>query len=186
MARRLRVELHPQAVTEAQEARRWYARRDPRAADALLAELDRAMELIAATPELARRGASRRRRRRRVVLRVVRWRSSGRRSGRRCADSNRNPGFGERRSLPRLPSLSTFHPGEAAPRRGGPTSRDLCPWSTRAGCATRRRTTRRRACPRSSGWRSVSRSQWSDALHVHHQLAREYRSLSKLRVPEGR
>jgi plasmid stabilization system protein ParE len=44
------VEVHPEAVLEAQAAYRWY--RDPNgtAAEAFLAELDRAVELISENP----------------------------------------------------------------------------------------------------------------------------------------
>ncbi len=44
-------EVHPEAIAEAQAARRWYAERDPRAAEAFLTELDRAQAQVAATPD---------------------------------------------------------------------------------------------------------------------------------------
>lgn len=44
------VEVHPEAVLEAQAAYRWYRDRNTSAADAFLAELDRAVELISETP----------------------------------------------------------------------------------------------------------------------------------------
>lgn len=45
------VEFHPEALSEAEAAADWYRERSPRAADAFLAELDRAIETIAAAPE---------------------------------------------------------------------------------------------------------------------------------------
>ena len=44
------VEVHPEAVLEAQAAYRWYRERNQTAADALLAELDRAVDLISEKP----------------------------------------------------------------------------------------------------------------------------------------
>jgi plasmid stabilization system protein ParE len=44
------VEVHPEAVLEAQAAYRWYRDRNISAADAFLAELDRAVELISESP----------------------------------------------------------------------------------------------------------------------------------------
>jgi toxin ParE1/3/4 len=44
------LRLHPQAIAEARAARRWYAERDPAAAEAFMAELDRAVSLIARMP----------------------------------------------------------------------------------------------------------------------------------------
>ena len=49
MARRP-IQLHPQAVTEAQAAYRWYRDRNPIAAEAFLAELDRATEQVSENP----------------------------------------------------------------------------------------------------------------------------------------
>ena len=46
-----RIEFHPAAVDEARAARAWYAERNPRIADVFLAELDAAMDAIAAGPE---------------------------------------------------------------------------------------------------------------------------------------
>jgi plasmid stabilization system protein ParE len=45
-------DLHPQAIKEARAAYRWYARRSARVAARFLAELDRAMQEIAANPDL--------------------------------------------------------------------------------------------------------------------------------------
>jgi len=45
------VELHPAAIDEARAAREWYAARSPAAGAAFGAELDRAIEAIAAAPE---------------------------------------------------------------------------------------------------------------------------------------
>jgi toxin ParE1/3/4 len=44
------VEVHPQAVLEAQAAYKWYRDRNDAAAQAFLAELDRAVELISENP----------------------------------------------------------------------------------------------------------------------------------------
>ena len=46
-----RVELHPESVAEAEEAAAWYRRRSPRAAGAFGRELERAVALIAETPD---------------------------------------------------------------------------------------------------------------------------------------
>jgi plasmid stabilization system protein ParE len=46
----LPVELHPEALAEAREARLWYAQRDPSAAERFMAELDRAIERVALSP----------------------------------------------------------------------------------------------------------------------------------------
>jgi toxin ParE1/3/4 len=45
-----RVELHPEAAAEATAAYEWYAEHSASAADRFLAELDLAVEKIAATP----------------------------------------------------------------------------------------------------------------------------------------
>lgn len=47
----LAIELHPEAIEEAADARRWYEARSSRAALAFISELDRAMEAIATHPE---------------------------------------------------------------------------------------------------------------------------------------
>jgi plasmid stabilization system protein ParE len=44
------VEVHPEAILEAQGAYRWYRARNDVAAEAFLAELDRAIELISESP----------------------------------------------------------------------------------------------------------------------------------------
>ena len=44
------VEVHPDAVLEAQAAYRWYRDRSDAAAEAFLTELDRAVELILESP----------------------------------------------------------------------------------------------------------------------------------------
>lgn len=44
------VDIHPEAVAEAQAAYRWYLERNQIAATAFLAELDRAVELISEGP----------------------------------------------------------------------------------------------------------------------------------------
>lgn len=44
------VDLHPEAIDEAQAAYRWYRERNEAAAEAFLAELDRAVELISEGP----------------------------------------------------------------------------------------------------------------------------------------
>ena len=46
------VDIHPEAVAEAQAANRWYRERSVSAAEAYLAELDRAVEAIAENPEM--------------------------------------------------------------------------------------------------------------------------------------
>ena len=45
------IEFHPEALLEAWEARRWYAERNHKAADAFLAELDYAEAQISAHPD---------------------------------------------------------------------------------------------------------------------------------------
>jgi toxin ParE1/3/4 len=45
------VEFHPEAVLEAAAAYRWYRDRNDAAAEAFLAELDRAVELISESPK---------------------------------------------------------------------------------------------------------------------------------------
>lgn len=44
------VDVHPEAIAEAQAAYRWYQERNKTAAEAFLAELDRAAELISEGP----------------------------------------------------------------------------------------------------------------------------------------
>ncbi|MBL8623214.1 MAG: type II toxin-antitoxin system RelE/ParE family toxin [Myxococcales bacterium] len=46
----MRVRLHPEAIAEARAARRWYAERDELVGAAFMAELDRAVELVARLP----------------------------------------------------------------------------------------------------------------------------------------
>jgi plasmid stabilization system protein ParE len=46
------VDIHPEAILEAQAANRWYRERSASAADAYLAELDSAVEAIAENPEM--------------------------------------------------------------------------------------------------------------------------------------
>lgn len=46
------VEIHPEAIAEAQAANQWYRERSASAADAYLSELDSAVEAIAENPEL--------------------------------------------------------------------------------------------------------------------------------------
>ena len=46
------VDVHPEAVAEARAATQWYRERSSSAADAFLAELDRAVERIAEDPEM--------------------------------------------------------------------------------------------------------------------------------------
>ena len=48
----MHVDIHPEALSEAQAANRWYRERSASAADAYLAELDQAVEAIAENPEL--------------------------------------------------------------------------------------------------------------------------------------
>ena len=45
------LEFHPDAIAEARAAREWYAKHNPAAADAFMAELDRAVELILSAPQ---------------------------------------------------------------------------------------------------------------------------------------
>lgn len=45
------IELHPEAIAEARDAREWYAGRSPVAADAFMAELDGAVEGIRQWPD---------------------------------------------------------------------------------------------------------------------------------------
>jgi plasmid stabilization system protein ParE len=47
------VEVHPEAISEAQAAYRWYVDRNNAAAEAFLAELDRAVELISESYAMA-------------------------------------------------------------------------------------------------------------------------------------
>ncbi len=64
---RLRVELVPAALSEAHDARKWYAARSQEAADRFMAELDRVIAMIAENPTRwpeYRRGARRLRLRR--------------------------------------------------------------------------------------------------------------------------
>ena len=44
------LEFHPQAIAEARAARKWYATRSENAADAFVAELDRAVARIIESP----------------------------------------------------------------------------------------------------------------------------------------
>jgi len=44
------VELHPRATDEAADAYEWYTARNPHAAEAFMAEVDRAIERIAEAP----------------------------------------------------------------------------------------------------------------------------------------
>ena len=46
------VDIHPEAIAEAQAANRWYLERSASAAEAYLAELDLAVEAIAAHPKM--------------------------------------------------------------------------------------------------------------------------------------
>jgi len=46
----LKIDIHPEAVAEARAAFQWYRERSDQAADARLAELDRAVERIAENP----------------------------------------------------------------------------------------------------------------------------------------
>jgi plasmid stabilization system protein ParE len=46
-----RIEFHPDASEEADEARKWYAERSPVAELAFLTELNHAVELVAENPE---------------------------------------------------------------------------------------------------------------------------------------
>lgn len=48
------IELHPEAVLEAEGAYRWYRDRNDAAAEAFLAELDRAVALISESPIVGR------------------------------------------------------------------------------------------------------------------------------------
>jgi len=45
------IDVHPEAVAEARAAAQWYRERSALAADAFLAELDRAVERITENPE---------------------------------------------------------------------------------------------------------------------------------------
>ena len=47
-----RLEVHPLAAKEARKARRWYAKQSSLAADRFMAELDRAIQQIVASPQL--------------------------------------------------------------------------------------------------------------------------------------
>ncbi|MBM4277995.1 MAG: type II toxin-antitoxin system RelE/ParE family toxin [Deltaproteobacteria bacterium] len=46
------IDVHPEAVAEARAAAQWYRERSALAADAFLAELDRAVERITENPEM--------------------------------------------------------------------------------------------------------------------------------------
>ena len=46
------IDVHPEAVDEARAAAQWYRERSALAADAFLAELDRAVEKIVENPEM--------------------------------------------------------------------------------------------------------------------------------------
>ena len=48
----LAVDVHPEAVYEAQAARQWYEAKNPHAANAFLADLDTGIESIRTAPEL--------------------------------------------------------------------------------------------------------------------------------------
>ena len=48
----LQIVVHPEAVAEARAAAEWYRERSALAADAFLAELDRAVQKIADNPEM--------------------------------------------------------------------------------------------------------------------------------------
>jgi plasmid stabilization system protein ParE len=45
------IELHPEAIAEARDAREWYAERNSAAADAFMAELDIAIDQICDSPD---------------------------------------------------------------------------------------------------------------------------------------
>ncbi len=45
------IELHPEAIVEARDARRWYAERSSVAASAFMAELDFAIDSICRSPD---------------------------------------------------------------------------------------------------------------------------------------
>jgi plasmid stabilization system protein ParE len=45
------IELHPEAIAEARDAREWYAERSSVAADAFMAELDAAIDRICESPD---------------------------------------------------------------------------------------------------------------------------------------
>ena len=45
------VELHPEAIAEVRAAYRWYAERNPSAANAFIAELDHAIREVQRAPE---------------------------------------------------------------------------------------------------------------------------------------
>ena len=47
-----KIDVHPEAIAEARAAAQWYRERSALAADAFLAELDRAVERIAENPEM--------------------------------------------------------------------------------------------------------------------------------------
>jgi plasmid stabilization system protein ParE len=47
----LPIELHPEAIAEARDARVWYAERSPVAASAFMAELDLAVDRISGSPD---------------------------------------------------------------------------------------------------------------------------------------
>lgn len=46
----VRIEFHPAAIDEARAAHAWYELRNPHAAESFLAEIDRAISLIAVDP----------------------------------------------------------------------------------------------------------------------------------------
>jgi len=46
------IDVHPEAVAEARTAAQWYRERSASAADAFIAELDRALERIPESPEM--------------------------------------------------------------------------------------------------------------------------------------
>ena len=45
------VEFHPEAISEAREANSWYSDKNPAAAEAFMAELDKAVSKISTAPE---------------------------------------------------------------------------------------------------------------------------------------
>lgn len=47
----LRVSLHPEAIDDARNARAWYADQNPKLADDFFVELERALSLVAESPE---------------------------------------------------------------------------------------------------------------------------------------
>jgi toxin ParE1/3/4 len=93
------VDVHPEAVAEAQAAAQWYRERSASAAHAFLAELDRAIEKIAEDPAIWPRyvGGTQRFLLKRFPFSVVYRLASNRIEVVAIAHGRRKPGYWKRR-----------------------------------------------------------------------------------------